>query len=183
MSRIGKAPIEIPGKVEVTISSTNNGGQEVTVKGPLGTLTRTFRPEVEIAQEENTLVVRRKSEDREARGLHGLSRTLLNNMVQGVSQGFTRNLEIVGVGYRATVQGSKLVLQLGYSHPVEIDSKDVQFAVEGNTKIQVKGIDKQAVGDIASLIRSKRPPEPYKGKGVRYAGERVRRKAGKAGKK
>ena len=178
MSRIGKNPITIPDKVEVTIN-----GQTVTVKGPLGTLSRTFRPEVTITQEGNVLVVTRKGEDRLSRALHGLSRTLLNNMVQGVSTGFTKNLEIVGVGYRAQVQGKTLVLSLGYSHPVEIDAPEgIEFKVEANTKLAVSGPDKETVGQIAALIRSKRPPEPYKGKGVRYAGEKIRRKAGKSGK-
>jgi large subunit ribosomal protein L6 len=179
MSRIGKAPIEVPDKVEINLN-----GNTVVVKGPKGTLTRTFRPEVSIEQDGKTLRVTRRSEDRMARSLHGLSRTLLNNMVVGVSQGFTKNLEIVGVGYRAQVQGKKLVMTLGYSHPVELDPPaGVDVAVEANTKLSVTGADKQAVGDFASLIRSKRPPEPYKGKGVKYAGERIRRKAGKAGKK
>ncbi|MCE3235369.1 MAG: ribosomal protein [Vampirovibrio sp.] len=183
MSRIGKSPVQIPDKVEVTLKETSNG-TEVTVKGPKGTLSRTFRPEIIISQEGNILTVSRKDESRLARSLHGLSRTLLNNMVLGVSQGFTRNLEIVGVGYRAQVQGNKLVLALGYSHPVEIEAPaNISFAVEANTKLQVSGLDKEVVGQIAALIRSKRPPEPYKGKGVKYAGERIRRKAGKAGKK
>lgn len=183
MSRIGKSPVQIPDKVEVTLKETSNG-IEVTVKGPKGSLSRTFRPEILISQEGNTLIVSRKDESRLARSLHGLSRTLLNNMVLGVSQGFTRNLEIVGVGYRAQVQGNKLVLALGYSHPVEIEAPaNISFAVEANTKLQVSGLDKEVVGQIAALIRSKRPPEPYKGKGVKYAGERIRRKAGKAGKK
>lgn len=179
MSRIGKSPIILPEKVEVTIN-----GNTVTVKGPLGSLTRTFRPEVEIKQDGTTLVVTRRSDDRSARSLHGLSRTLLNNMVVGVSQGFSKNLEIIGVGYRAQVQGKKLVLTLGYSHPVELDFPEgVEVGVEANTKLTVKGINKQDVGDFAAYIRSKRPPEPYKGKGVKYADERIRRKAGKAGKK
>lgn len=184
MSRIGKAPIDAPAKVEVTIQSSATAGDTVTVKGPLGTLTRTFRPEVQITKEGEQLVVSRRDESRSARALHGLSRTLLNNMVQGVSVGFVRNLEIVGVGYRASVQGKNLNLQLGFSHPVEIPAPpNVEFKVDANTKIEIKGIDKQVVGDVAALIRSKRPPEPYKGKGVKYAGERIRRKAGKAGKK
>lgn len=179
MSRIGKAPIEVPSNVDVTIADST-----VTVKGPLGQLTRTFRPEVEIIREGNLLIVNRKSEDRLTRSLHGLSRTLLNNMVQGVHQGFIKNLEMVGVGYRAQVQGRKLVMQLGFSHPVEVNPPDgVEISVEANTKIAVKGYDKQLVGDIAAYIRRFREPEPYKGKGVRYAGEKVRRKAGKAGKK
>ena len=179
MSRIGKNPIQVPDKVEVTIN-----GNTVTVKGSKGTLTRTFRPEVSISQDGNVLTVNRRDESRQARALHGLSRTLLNNMVQGVSTGFTRNLEIVGVGYRAQVQGTKLVLALGYSHPVEIEApQGIEFKVEANTKLAVSGPDKELVGQIAALIRSKRPPEPYKGKGVKYAGEKIRRKAGKAGKK
>lgn len=183
MSRIGKSPIAVPDKVEITIQNGANG-QTVTVKGPKGTLSRTFRPEVSIVQDGNVLNVNRKDESRQARSLHGLSRTLLNNMVQGVSAGFTRKLEIVGVGYRAQVQGSKLVLSLGYSHPVEVEApQGISFAVEANTKLEVSGPDKEMVGQVAALIRSKRPPEPYKGKGVKYAGERIRRKAGKAGKK
>lgn len=179
MSRIGKAPIEIPSKVDVAIE-----GNTVTVKGPLGQMTRTFRPEVEITREGNTLFVQRKSEDRVSRSLHGLSRTLLSNMVNGVSQGFSKNLEMVGVGYRAQVQGKNLVMQLGFSHPIEIvPPEGVEISVEANTKITVKGYDKQVVGDVAANIRSFRKPEPYKGKGVRYAGEKVRRKAGKSGKK
>lgn len=179
MSRIGKAPIQVPDKVEVNID-----GKTVTVKGPLGTLTRTFRPEVGFEKDGSTLIVTRRDESREARSLHGLSRTLLNNMVQGVSQGFSRRLDIIGVGYRAQVQGNKLVLALGYSHPVEIEAPaGISFNVEANTKLEVKGPDKELVGQIAALIRSKRPPEPYKGKGVKYTEERIRRKAGKAGKK
>jgi large subunit ribosomal protein L6 len=179
MSRIGKAPILLPDKVEVSIN-----GQEVSVKGPLGSLTRTFRPEVKITLSDKQLLVTRVNETREARSLHGLSRTLLNNMVVGVSQGFTKNLEIIGVGYRAQMQGKVLTLQLGYSHPVTLEPPaGVEIVVEANTKLAVKGIDKQAVGDIASHIRGFRPPEPYKGKGIRYLGERVRRKVGKAGKK
>lgn len=179
MSRIGKAPIEVPDKVEITIDGNN-----VTVKGPLGSLTRTFRPEVVITREGNVLTVSRKAEDRQSRSIHGLSRTLLANMVNGVSKGFTKNLEMVGVGYRAQVQGKVLTMQLGFSHPVEVTPPEgVEISVEANTKITVKGYDKQTVGDVAAFIRGWRKPEPYKGKGIRYAGERVRRKAGKAGKK
>lgn len=184
MSRIGKAPIDLPSKVEVIISPSTISGTTVTVKGPLGTLTRTFRPEIIITQTGNVITVERQNDGRMARSLHGLSRTLLNNMIQGVSTGFSRRLEIVGVGYRAQVQGSNLVLALGYSHPVEIPAPEgISFTVEANTKLEVKGADKEMVGQIAALIRSKRPPEPYKAKGVRYAGEKIRRKAGKAGKK
>ncbi len=183
MSRIGKNPVRIPDKVEVKIEASYKGAT-VIVKGPLGTLTRTFRPEILISQEGGDLIVTRKDESRMARSLHGLSRTLLNNMVLGVSTGFSRRLEIIGVGYRAQVQGNKLVLALGYSHPVEVDAPEgIQFVVEGNTKLEVKGSDKEVVGQIAALIRAKRPPEPYKGKGVKYADEKIRRKAGKAGKK
>jgi large subunit ribosomal protein L6 len=179
MSRIGKAPIQLPDKVEITIE-----GNTVTVKGPLGTLSQTFRPEIEITRDDNVIHVTRRNEDRMSRSLHGLSRTLLNNMVLGVSQGFTRNLELVGVGYRAQVQGKKLTLMLGYSKPVEIDMPaGIDVTVEANTKLTVKGADKQEVGDFAARLRAKRPPEPYKGKGVKYAEERIRRKAGKAGKK
>jgi len=183
MSRIGKSPIELPDKVDITLQNSVDG-ITATVKGPLGTLTRTFRPEVIITRDGNVLNVTRRDESRMARGLHGLSRTLLNNMVQGVSKGFSRNLEIVGVGYRAQVQGNKLVLALGYSHPVEIEAPSgITFAVEANTKVSIAGPDNEMVGQVAALIRSKRPPEPYKGKGVKYAGELIRRKAGKAGKK
>ena len=182
MSRIGKTPVDIPDKVEVTITDSPQG-QAIKVKGPLGELERTFRPEVTITREENTLIVARKDDSRQARSFHGLSRSLLNNMVVGVSTGFVKNLEIIGVGYRAQAQGSKLNLQLGFSHPLEIEApKGVSFAVENNTKVEIKGPDKQVVGQVAALIRSKRPPEPYKGKGVKYAGEHIRRKAGKAGK-
>lgn len=183
MSRIGKSPVRIPDKVEVKIEASAKGTL-VTVKGPLGTLTRTFRPEVIMTQEGNEIIVSRRDDSRMARALHGLSRTLLNNMVIGVSAGFSRRLEIVGVGYRAQVQGNKLILSLGYSHPVEIEAPEgITFKVEGNTKVEVDGRDNEQVGQYAALIRSKRPPEPYKGKGVKFAGERIRRKAGKAGKK
>lgn len=183
MSRIGKAPIQIPDKVEVTLTKTAQG-ISVTVKGPMGTLTRVFRPEITIVQEGSSLLVGRINETRIARSLHGLSRTLLNNMVTGVHTGFSRRLEIVGVGYRAQVQNNVLVLSLGYSHPVEIPAPEgIQFVVEANTKLEVKGANKEQVGQLCALIRSKRPPEPYKGKGVRFAGEQIRRKAGKAGKK
>ncbi len=179
MSRIGKAPIDVPDKVDIAIE-----GNTVTVKGPLGQLSRTFRPEIEITQDGNVLFVKRRSENRMDRALHGLSRTLLSNMVMGVSKGFQKNLEMVGVGYRAQVQGSRLIMQLGFSHPIELDPPiGVQVVVESNTKIAITGYDKEAVGNFAAIVRRFRPPEPYKGKGVRYAGERVRRKAGKAGKK
>jgi len=179
MSRIGKRPISIPQKVTVTIE-----GQQVAVKGPKGELSRTLPNEVVVEQEGETLLVKRRDESRAARQRHGLSRTLVANMVEGVSQGFQRRLEIQGVGYRAQVQGRNLILNVGYSHPVQIDPPDgVQMAVENNTNVVVSGIDKEIVGNIAARIRAVRPPEPYKGKGIRYAGEFVRRKAGKAGKK
>lgn len=179
MSRIGKRPIAIPAKVTVTID-----GQSVTVKGPKGELSRVLPPEVIVVQEGETLLVNRRDESRVARQRHGLCRTLVANMVDGVSQGFQRRLEIQGVGYRAQVQGKTLTLNMGYSHPVQIEPPDgIQFAVENNVNVMVSGIDKEIVGNTAARIRAVRPPEPYKGKGIRYAGEVVRRKAGKAGKK
>lgn len=179
MSRIGKQPIVVPSQVTVTID-----GQRVTVKGPKGELFREIPPEISVEQEEGTLVVRRRNESRNARQRHGLARTLVANMVQGVSQGYEKRLAIQGIGYRAAVQGQKLTMNLGYSHPVEFDPPaGIQFAVEGNTNVTVSGIDKEIVGNTAARVRAARPPEPYKGKGVRYADEVVRRKAGKAGKK
>ncbi|MBF2045817.1 50S ribosomal protein L6 [Leptolyngbya sp. 7M] len=179
MSRIGKRPIPVPKNVTVTIAN-----QHVAVKGPKGELARTLPDEVEVVQEGETILVNRRNDSRVARQRHGLSRTLVANMVEGVSQGFQKRLEIQGVGYRAQVQGRNLVLSLGYSHPVQIEPPDgIQFAVENNTNVVVSGINKEIVGNVAAQIRAARPPEPYKGKGVRYAGEMVRRKAGKAGKK
>lgn len=181
MSRIGKTPIVIPDKVEVTID-----GLTVTAKGPLGTLSVTTRPEVAVEQVDDKLIVKidENSKDKKVRAFYGLYRTLISNAVVGVSKGFTKDLEIVGVGYRAQMQGRNMQLSLGYSHPIIIEPPEgIELKVEGNTKLAVFGIDKQAVGDIASLIRSKRPPEVYKGKGVRYKGETIRRKAGKTGKK
>lgn len=179
MSRIGKRPISIPQKVTITIS-----GQDVEVKGPKGELARTLPAEVEVVQEGETLLVNRRSDSRSARQRHGLCRTLVFNMVEGVSQGFQKRLEIQGVGYRAQVQGRNLILNVGYSNPVQIEPPDgIQVAVENNTNVVVTGINKELVGNTAAKIRSVRPPEPYKGKGIRYAGEVVRRKAGKAGKK
>jgi large subunit ribosomal protein L6 len=179
MSRIGKRPIAIPNKVTVEVSGTR-----VVVKGPKGTLERSLPPQVKVEQEGDTLTVVRQDDSRVARERHGLSRTLVANMVQGVSQGFAKRLEIQGVGYRAQAQGSKLTLNVGYSKPVEITMpKDVQVAVENNTQVVVSGINKEEVGNIAAQIRGVRPPEPYKGKGIRYQGEFVRRKAGKTGKK
>lgn len=179
MSRIGKLPIEIPQGVEVTID-----GQTVTAKGPLGTETVEVREEIIVKKEDNNVVLTRRDEERKTRALHGLSRTLVANAINGVKTGFEKKLELQGVGYRAAMQGTTLNLQLGYSHPVNIEPPaGIQIAVEANTKITVKGSNKQTVGDVAAAIRSKRPPEVYKGKGVRYEGEFVRRKAGKAGKK
>ncbi len=179
MSRIGKAPIPIPEKVSITLN-----GLAVTVKGPKGELSRTLPEGVVVRQEENTLLVDSASESRRSRERHGLCRTLVANMVEGVSQGFTRKLEIVGVGYRAQVQGRKLVVSAGYSHPVEMDPPEgVTFAVENNTQVLVSGADKELVGNEAAKVRAIRPPEPYKGKGIKYEGERILRKAGKTGKK
>ncbi len=177
MSRIGKLPIEVPSDVEVVIE-----GNTVKVKGKLGQLERIIRPEISFERDGNVITVVRKSEDRQSRSLHGLSRTLVFNMVEGVSKGFEKNLEIVGVGYRAAVQGQTLNLALGYSHPVDLPiPQGIEVKVEANTKVSIKGYDKQALGDFCALIRSFRPPEPYKGKGIKYAGERIVRKAGKSG--
>jgi large subunit ribosomal protein L6 len=179
VSRIGKRPIEVPDKVTVTIQD-----RTVSVKGPKGELSRTLPAGVTIAQEDKVVTVSRVDESRIARQRHGLCRTLVANMVEGVSTGFSRKLEIQGVGYRAAVQGSKLVLSMGFSHPVEMIPPDgIQFAVDGNVNVTVAGIDKELVGNTAARIRAVRPPEPYKGKGIRYQGEAVRRKAGKTGKK
>ncbi|MEL7352025.1 MAG: 50S ribosomal protein L6 [Cyanobacteria bacterium P01_A01_bin.116] len=178
MSRIGKQPVPVPKGVTVKID-----GQTVTVKGSKGELSRELPPEIAFVQEGEEIVVTRRDESRNARQRHGLVRTLIANMVEGVSNGYQKKLEIQGVGYRASLKGQKLVMALGYSHPVEFDPPDgIQFAVEGNTNVTVSGIDKAVVGNTAATIRAARPPEPYKGKGVRYAGEQVRRKAGKAGK-
>ena len=179
MSRIGREPIAVPAGVNVTIAD----GNVVTVKGPLGELTQTFSTNITIAQEGATLLVTRPNDQKENRALHGLTRTLLNNMVVGVTKGFEKKLEIVGVGYRVEKQAGKIVLGLGYSHPVVFEEANgVKFEVPDATTILVKGIDKQAVGQVAAVIRSKRPPEPYLGKGIKYSGERIRRKAGKTGK-
>ena len=179
MSRIGKKPIDIPSGVEVKID-----GNLVTAKGPKGTESVEYRDEVKVSLKDNQVIVEINSDDRKANALHGLYRTLISNAITGVSQGFTRKLEIVGVGYRAAMEGSKLNMALGYSHPVIVEPPaGISFAVEANTKITVSGTNKQTVGDIAAIIRGKRPPEVYKGKGVKYEGEYIRRKAGKAGKK
>ncbi len=177
MSRIGKNPIEIPQGVEVKID-----GQTVTVKGPKGTLTDTFLNSMTIKQEENKIVVTRK--DDSVKNIHGLTRTLIANMVKGVTEGFEKSLEIGGVGYKAQKQGKKLILTLGFSHPVEVEEPEgIVIDVPTPNNIIVKGIDKQLVGQVATNIRDYRLPEPYKGKGIKYAGERIRRKEGKAGAK
>ncbi len=179
MSRIGKRPIAVPAKVQVAID-----GQNIAVKGPKGELSRVLPDAIALEQDGETLKVVRRDESRSARQLHGLCRTLVANMVEGVSAGFTRRLEIQGVGYRARVDGRNLVLTVGYSHEVRIEPPPgIQMAVENNTNVIVNGIDKEIVGNLAARIRAVRPPEVYKGKGIRYAGEFVRRKAGKAGKK
>ncbi len=175
MSRIGKKPIDVPQGVEITIN-----GSDITVKGPKGTLSRTIDSHITASLENNVLTVNRESDDYKA--LHGLTRTLISNMITGVTAGYEKKLEIAGVGYRAAKQGNKLVLTLGFSHPVEFeDSEDVKIEVPDQNTILVKGIDNQKVGQIAANIRAKKPPEPYKGKGIKYAGERIIRKEGKAG--
>jgi len=178
MSRIGRMPIPLPSGVEVT-----QEGATLRVSGPLGTLQREIHPEMVVERGEAELRVVRPSDEPRHRALHGLTRTLVNNMVVGVTTGFTKGLEISGVGYRAQLQGSKLVLALGYSHPVEVDPPSgISFQVETPTRLAVVGADKELVGQTAAYIRSRRKPEPYKGKGIRYTGEQVLRKAGKAGK-
>jgi large subunit ribosomal protein L6 len=177
MSRIGKKPIPIPDKVTVTID-----GRTITVKGSKGELQRTLPEGVTLKQEDGHIVVERINESRMARERHGLCRTLVANMVEGVSKGYERKLEIQGVGYRAAVQGANLNLNMGYSHPVLIEPPaGIAFVVEGNTNVTVSGIDKELVGNTAAKVRAVRPPEPYKGKGIRYQGEKVRRKVGKTG--
>ena len=179
MSRIGKAPIVVPKGVTVNLK-----GSEVSVKGPKGQLSLTLRPEMLVEQKEDKILVLRKSEDRMSKSLHGLSRTLVANMVKGVTEGFEVTLEVIGVGYRAQMEGKKLIMQLGYSHPVEIEPPPgTEIAVGKGNVISVKGFDKQAVGDLAAFIRGKRPPEVYKGKGVKYSNEVIRRKVGKAASK
>jgi len=178
MSRIGRLPVAVPAGVDVTLE-----GRKLTVKGPKGTLTRELPPVVTVAREGDAIVVTRPNDEKEARSLHGLTRTLVNNMVVGVTTGYRKGLEIQGVGYRAQKIGEKLQLSLGYSHPVEIvPPNGISFEIENPTRLAVIGIDKELVGQIAARVRATRKPEPYKGKGVRYAGEQVRRKAGKAGK-
>lgn len=178
MSRVGNTPVPIPAGVTVEIN-----GQQVVTKGPLGELSQQFRPQIKIEVLDQQVVVSRKKEDRVSRSLHGLTRSLIANMVEGVEKGWQKRLELVGVGFRAQAAGDKLTLSVGYSHPVEIKAPEgIKFAVEDNTKIMISGADKELVGQIAAKVRSVRPPEPYKGKGIRYSGEYVRRKAGKAGK-
>ena len=178
MSRIGRLPIPVPACVQVTID-----GAHVDVKGPRGELSRDVAPELRLVRDGDTLVVERPGDDKRSRQLHGLTRTLVSNMVTGVTTGYRKGLEITGVGYRAQLVGKKLQLNLGYSHPIEIDPPaGIGFEVENPTRLAVTGIDKELVGHVAARIRAQRKPEPYKGKGVRYTGEVVRRKAGKSGK-
>ncbi|MBD9698817.1 50S ribosomal protein L6 [Flavimobilis sp. GY10621] len=179
MSRIGKIPVPVPAGVDVTIS-----GALVTVKGPKGSLEHVVPAQLEVARDEDgAIVVTRREDDRESRALHGLTRTLIANVVVGVTEGYEKKLEIVGTGYRVAAKGSDLEFALGFSHPVVVSAPEgITFAVESPTKFSVSGISKQQVGEVAANIRKIRKPEPYKGKGVRYAGENVRRKAGKAGK-
>ena len=179
MSRIGKLPIPIPKKVTITIE-----GQKVTVKGPKGELSRVLPPEIAVEQQEETIIVKPQEESRRARQRYGLCRTLVANMVEGVSKGYEKRLLIQGVGYRAQVQGKTLVLNVGYSKPVEMPAPEgINIAVENNTNVIVNGINKELVGNTAARIRAVRPPEVYKGKGIRYAGEMIKLKAGKSGKK
>ena len=178
MSRIGRLPIDIPSGVTITVE-----GNQVAVKGPKGELSLAVASPIEVKVEENQVLVSRPDDERESRALHGLTRTLINNDIIGVTQGYSKGLEVVGTGYRVQQKGQGLEFALGYSHPVSVEPPTgITFAVEGNTKLTVSGIDKQAVGECAANIRKLRLPEPYKGKGVRYAGEVIRRKAGKAGK-
>jgi len=179
MSRIGKLPVSIPGGVDVKLEE----GNLITVKGPKGTLSRRLGKDMNIAVKDGAITVERPNDLKRFKALHGLTRTLIFNMVTGVTSGYTKTLEINGVGYRAAKSGDKLTLTLGYSHPIEmIDPEGVTSAVEGTNKITISGIDKEKVGQYAANIRDKRPPEPYKGKGVKYSTEKIRRKAGKAGK-
>lgn len=177
MSRIGKLPIGVPSGVEVKIE-----GNAVTVKGPKGSLTRTFHPDINIAVENSQILVTRPSDEPQHRSLHGLTRTLLSNMVEGTTKGFTKALDMVGVGYRAAKQGNKLVLTIGKSHPTElVPYEGLEVEVPATNKILIKGMDKTLVGDFAAVVRKQRPPEPYKGKGIKYEGEVIRRKVGKTG--
>lgn len=178
MSRIGRKPVQIPAGVEVTVN-----GNTCVVKGPKGTLQQDFHENITVTVEENEVIVDRANDERESRAQHGLTRALIQNMVTGVSEGFTKSLELAGVGYRVQLKGTSLDFSLGYSHPVVVEAPDgITFEVPDNTHINVKGINKQQVGQIAAEIRAKRPPEPYKGKGIHYVGEHIRRKLGKAAK-
>lgn len=177
MSRIGKSPVELPSGVEVKVN-----GPVVEVKGSKGSLTHTVNDDISVSVDDGVVTVERANEERTTKALHGLTRSLINNMVIGVSEGYSKELSAVGVGYRAALKGSQLELQVGFSHPVEIDAPEgITFEVPDPTRIIVSGIDKQLVGQVAANIRAVRPPEPYKGKGIRYVDEHVRRKAGKAG--
>ena len=178
MSRIGRKPVQIPAGVEVTVN-----GNTCVVKGPKGTLQQDFHENITVTVEENEVIVDRANDERESRAQHGLTRALIQNMVTGVSEGFTKSLELAGVGYRVQLKGTALDFSLGYSHPVVMEQPEgITFEVPDNTHINVKGIDKQQVGQVAAEIRAKRPPEPYKGKGIHYVGEHIRRKLGKAAK-
>ncbi|ACA55940.1 50S ribosomal protein L6 [Clostridium botulinum] len=180
MSRVGKLPVAIPNGVTVTVTPDN----VVTVKGSKGELVKAMSNKINIAVEDNSVVVTRDNDHKDVRALHGLTRALINNMVTGVNEGYVKTLELIGVGYRAQLQGKKLVLSLGFSHPVEMEAvSGVEFEVEGGTKVKVKGIDKELVGAVAADIRKWRKPEPYKGKGIKYENEVIRRKEGKTGKK
>lgn len=178
MSRIGRLPIPVPAGVDVKIDGSN-----VEVKGPKGTLSLVVASPITVALEDGNVIVTRPDDERTSRSLHGLTRTLIANNIQGVTEGFTKGLEIVGTGYRVTAKGNDIEFALGYSHPILVQAPaGITFTIDGNTKVSVSGIDKQAVGEVAANLRKLRKPEPYKGKGVRYAGEVVRRKAGKSGK-
>ncbi|MCM3703460.1 MULTISPECIES: 50S ribosomal protein L6 [Paenibacillus] len=179
MSRIGRKPITVPSGVNVTLDNT-----VITVKGPKGSLSRELHKDIKVTVQDNVITIERPSDNKLHRSLHGTTRSVVNNMVSGVTEGFSKSLELVGVGYRASLSGKKLVLNVGYSHPVEITPEEgIEFEVPSNTKIIVKGINKERVGEYAAKIRSVREPEPYKGKGIKYEGERIIRKEGKAGKK
>lgn len=178
MSRIGNLPIQLPSNINLNVDGSN-----VTVSGPLGSLSMTMLPQVKLEVENNTVLIKRKKDDQNSKAIHGLTRSLLFNMVIGVEKGWEKRLELIGVGFRAQTNGTELTLSVGYSHPVTVTAPvGVKFAVADNTKITVSGIDKELVGQVAAKIRSAKPPEPYQGKGIRYIGEYVRRKAGKAGK-
>ncbi len=178
MSRIGRMPVSVPSGVDVQID-----GQRVVVKGPKGSIEKRFHPDMKIVAEGDSIIVERPSEEKRHKSLHGLTRSLLANMIKGVTEGFSKDLEIQGTGYRATKQGNNLVLTVGYSHPVEIKAgAGIEFEVPAPTRITVRGIDKEEVGQVAADIRGVKPPDPYKGKGIRYLGERIRMKAGKTGK-